>query len=224
MAAKTQDAAGDAGEKYLRAALTPIVNDAMKRAQVRAQMPGLPDSRPFVDAIVRLFEQTPLATPRVQDDSLRAAAQDTWDAFKDFERYPRTVDGDRLNALAALRAALDKPPAAPTGETEEEACEREFVEAVKAEADETRRVYRYLLDRYPGIKDAPVEFVVQETLRAAARVPAPSAPQEPRGESSEGMVAPLVETLHALGYPPIQHAHARAALRAALSSEARDAD
>ncbi|MHB1297275.1 MAG: hypothetical protein ACYC0B_02000 [Gemmatimonadaceae bacterium] len=33
---------------------------------------------------------------------------------------------------------------------------------------------------------------------------------------SEAMVAPLIETLHRLGYPPIQHVHARLALAAAL--------
>ena len=35
---------------------------------------------------------------------------------------------------------------------------------------------------------------------------------------TEAMVAPLIEALHALGYPPIRHADARKALEAALAA------
>ncbi len=70
-------------------------------------------------------------------------------------------------------------------------------------------------------------------MLAAARVPAPSAPQEPRGEPGEGMVErawlsecerdPRLKTVDAKSVAG-EKAAIRSILRAALSSEAPDAD
>ena len=83
--------------------------------------------------------------------------------------------------LEAIAAALSQP-ATPTRETEE-AREREFVEAVRVETDETRRVMQKLLSRYPDLaqEGMMVEFVVQETLRLAATPPAPDGGRETDG-------------------------------------------
>lgn len=70
---------GAAGEreKFVRAALVPIVNDAFKRAKSPTR--DIPDATPFVDAIVRLFHEfthpTAPVAERVTEEIVKACAR-----------------------------------------------------------------------------------------------------------------------------------------------------
>lgn len=148
------------------------------------------------------------------------------------------IANEILNAVETLASPRELTIAAPTGETSD------FETAV---AFTIERVNAWLAGKprnRPAAIEAFARFLVRDLYSycdLAARVPAPSVPQEPRGgvEPSEGMVERAAMALVSERYPvtwweqkgkvaeglrTAYRQSARLALTAALSSEARDAD